>query len=393
MNNKPSTYLLTLFLFNIVCISAFAQGYKIDIQIDEFQQDKAYLAYYLGDSQFVKDTAVVEDGQFKFQGEEKLEKGIYLVVLPPDNQSFELIIDQDQQFSLTTSMDDLVENLEVTGSAENELFIREIHLKTPIIEKIRAIDEQIKTTEDETLVTQLEQKQKELRQSIVERENFIISEYPNERYSKLTSATRDPLIPEELEGEARFYYYFNHYFDSIDLSDSFFLRTPILYNKVRTYLETLTVQHQDSLSQSVDRVAQLTKANDEIYQWAMIYMVNKYAKSNIVGQDAVYCHIVEHYYAKGLCPWIGDERLQKMKNQVAKLKPTLLHSPAPQLSATDRKGKSQTLELLEGNFVVLYFWNPIVYIVKQWLYSKKIGYFTFTTVVIIGCFPSLSICK
>ena len=105
-------------------------------------------------------------------------------------------------------------------------------------------------------------------------------------------------------------------------------------------------------------MAQLTKANDEIYQWAMVYMVNKYAKSNIVGQDAVYCHIVEHYYAKGLCPWIGDERLQKMKNQVAKLKPTLLHSPAPQLSATDRKGEPQTLEQLEGNFVVLYFWKP-----------------------------------
>ena len=120
-------HFLTILVLSIAVPTViFSQktGYQIKVKIDGFQQKEAYLGYYFGDKQYLKDTAFVEaDGRFYFEGNEKLTGGMYILVLPPDNQFVQLLLDDDNQwFSVETKLTDLAGSIKITGSEDNKRF-------------------------------------------------------------------------------------------------------------------------------------------------------------------------------------------------------------------------------------------------------------------------------
>ena len=69
-----------------------------------------------------KDSAKADvKGNLGFQGDDDLPGGIYMVVLP-GKKYFEMIVDKEQNFSLESNRDDLVANMKVKGSKDNEVF-------------------------------------------------------------------------------------------------------------------------------------------------------------------------------------------------------------------------------------------------------------------------------
>ena len=59
-------------------------GYKIEVSLDNYDQDLLMLGYHYGDKQYIKDSVKVDaDGKFIFEGEEDLDPGVYLVVMHP----------------------------------------------------------------------------------------------------------------------------------------------------------------------------------------------------------------------------------------------------------------------------------------------------------------------
>ena len=100
------------------------EGYKIEITMDNYDSDTLLMGYHYGDKQYIKDTCIINsDGKFLFQGEESLDPGVYLVVMRPDNNYFQLLIDNgDQHFSAQTDAKAPTEKMQLQGSKENELF-------------------------------------------------------------------------------------------------------------------------------------------------------------------------------------------------------------------------------------------------------------------------------
>ena len=98
MTRKYFSLLFTLSFFSSML---FGQtGYQIEVKLDNYDQDLLMLGYHYGDKQYIKDSIKANvDGKFVFQGEEALDAGVYLVVMPPDNQYFQLLIDQKEQHS------------------------------------------------------------------------------------------------------------------------------------------------------------------------------------------------------------------------------------------------------------------------------------------------------
>ena len=101
-----------------------------------------------------------------------------------------------------------------------------------------------------------------------------------------------------------------HYFDNMDLQDDRLVRTSFFFQKVDYYMEKLTVQHPDSLIKSLDFILEKMKKDEaesaENFKYYLVHYFNKYAKSKIVGMDAVYVHLALNYYDNGLAPWTPD---------------------------------------------------------------------------------------
>lgn len=339
------------------------EGHKIDIDVEGFTSSEAYLAYYYGDKQYIKDTAAVTDGAFVFAGEEPLDGGIYLVVLPPENNFFELVIDKDQQFSIKTDITDLVMNVSIAGSEENELFYHDIRFLgerrtqvQEINEKIKALGEVPAAQELKDQITVINQEVQDHRGELTKNTDFI--------YAKMLKAIEEPKIPEtpildngRPDSTFPFRYYKTHYFDNLDFSDDRMLRTPIMHNRVDQYLERLTVKNPDSLIVSVDYICEKAAANDDIFQYFVVTLLNKYAGSKIMGMDQIYVHMVEQYYMKDRAFWADPEQIAKMEERALAISPTIIGKAAPGFSMQDISGNWQSLYAAPGEYTILYFWD------------------------------------
>ena len=113
-------------LFSIVPIFLSGQvktGYEIDITIHDLQDSTVFLAYHLGDKQYIKDTLKLDrTGHGVVHGQEVLPEGIYMIVLP-GRKYFEILISKDQHFTVSCSYSDYFNTLKFNGSEENTAFI------------------------------------------------------------------------------------------------------------------------------------------------------------------------------------------------------------------------------------------------------------------------------
>ena len=58
----------------------------------------------------------------------------------------------------------------------------------------------------------------------------------------------------KVDSNWQFYYYRDHYWDNTDFASGCVLRSPIYANKLKNYMERLTVQHPDSIYASAVRI-------------------------------------------------------------------------------------------------------------------------------------------
>lgn len=341
-----------------------ADGYRIGVKLEDYAEKEIYLAYHYGDKQYIRDTvAINEEGWFVFAGEEKMESGVYLVVLPPDNSFFQVLIDEDQEFNLVASAKDPVNTIRLDGSMDNELFYQYLHFLNdmrPKAEELRQEKEAAGENEDKK--KKIQSKLDDIDQEVKAFQDNMIEKYPNSLPAAIIKANM-PIDQPEFAGdekevqEKRWRYMQHHYFDNLDLADPRLLRTPFLFQRVDHYVHKLHIQHPDTISLAIDYVLEKMKPAEETFKFYLIHFLNEFAKSKIVGMDAVYVHLVEEYYAKGLAPWTDEEQLEKILENAKELKPLLIGKIAPDLNMQTRDGASVSLHEVESPYTILYFWR------------------------------------
>jgi peroxiredoxin len=365
MNRSIRTFLTLAFLLPGAWLSA-QKGYRIEVRIGGFQQQQLFLAYHYGDKQYLRDTAERKDGAFVFEGEEPMPGGIYLVVMPPKNNYFEVILDQDQHFSIETDTLDLVQRMKIKGCPENELFYQDLQFLGSKRKEMNDIQAQLKQaaagSEEEK---RLKAAGEALDKAVTEHRKRFIAEHPSLFYTKVLRSLEPPQVPEApkdengkaLDSLFAFKYYRRHFFDQVDFTDDRMLRTPVLMTKVNEYIDKLTYRMPDSINQSIDYIIAQTRPNDDVYQYFVIHFLNKYAQSKIMGMDAVYVHMVENYYLDGKAWWADSATVAKMEERARAISPTLVGRPAPDFYAQDVNGRTQHPHGIKAKYTILYFWD------------------------------------
>ncbi len=357
--------IILLFLFlNISIGSLSAQGYQISVKIDGYKQDSLLLAYYYGDKQYLKDTALVDaQGRFVFTGEESLAGGIYLAVMKPENDFFQILVDdKEQNFAMQTNRQDPMGNMKIKGSADNELFYTYIRFLGTQREKLQALNQEKEKAQGEKQKAAVQTKIEALNNEVSAYQKQLVAEHPQ----SLTAATIKANMPanmpefsgtEEEINLAKWRFLQKHYFDNTDLGDSRLLRTSFLHQQIDYYINKLQVQHPDTIAQAIDYVLEKTRPAPETFKFYLIHFLNTYARSKVVGMDAVYVHLVEKYYATGQADWTDSDQLEKIIENAKTLEPLLIGKKAPNIVLQDRDGKRVALEEVDAEYTVLYFWR------------------------------------
>ena len=351
-----------------VCTSTLlrANSFEIKIKVKNLEDTVAYLGYHFGDKKYLRDTAKISfEHGFVFSGKKKLKGGLYFFY--SKNAYFEFIIDEDQEFQISTDSADLVGKQKIKGSDYNQVFLDFQHYMNAMEKQAAAITKEYEEANGDSVAqNEIRNKLTKLDQEVKNYQESIIRNNPRSLPANLIKATLRPVLPNHVTNEKRIAvdpnyplnYYKKHYFDSLDFSDERLLRTPIYLQRITEYLEKLTSPYPDSIYESAVTIIDRAKANDEVFKYTLSTVTSKYEASNIMGQDAIFVKLAEHYYMTGKVTWLDVTALAKIKERVTALKPTLIGMKAHNLILQDTANRRISLYDLDNEYVIIYFFDP-----------------------------------
>jgi len=373
--------LSSLFLFSAGFVAG--QGYRIEVKLKDFPGDTITVGHRFNASYVPKDTTVLNNkGEGIFEGDEALPQGMYLLFLP-DKSFFDLLIGEDQEFYVANDTGDFVRNIVIKGSDENTLFYDYQRYLKNQSSRAKEIQDRMNAAGSEEEKAKIREELTALNENVMSHIEDLISSNEGTFFSKFLLALQEIKVPDPPKDEQgnvtdpafQYKYYKVHYFDNFDISDVRLLRTPFYEQKVMTYIEKVVYQAPDSLIRAVDMLIEKSRTDDQLFRYMLITLFNHFAKSQIMGMDAVYIHIAEHYYIPE-AHWSDPEFISKLEERVKKSKPTLIGQVAPDfqmvgvssdhiIAAADNEemkknpyvGNFFNLYDIQAEYTILYFWE------------------------------------
>lgn len=367
---KKTLFFVILIAASLVSNSQIKKGYEIAVSIPGLQDSAIYLAYHLGDKQYIKDTIKLDKkGYGTFRGPESLPQGIYMVVLP-GRQYFEILMPDDQIFSTSCSFPDYYNTLKFSGSEENTSFVNYQKKWVEMQKRASAIVKRLQNNkQNPDSVKILSQNQKVQEESMKSYLRGVVSENKGNLLSVLVRAMlpveapeiKLPAVianPDSVRWIRTYLYNKDHFFDNIDLTDERLLRTPILQARLNAFFTNVVIQAPDSINKEIDRIVKKVSKNHNIFQFIAVYLFNHFRESEIMGHDAVVVKLADDIYLSGKADWVSAEFKEDLKKQVDLIRPNLIGKKAQNLIMDSYKGIFVSLYDVDKDFTILYFWEP-----------------------------------
>ncbi|MEA3448624.1 MAG: DUF5106 domain-containing protein [Bacteroidota bacterium] len=369
MSNKMRFLGIIFLLF--VSTGLFAQGYEIEIQVNGVSDTNMLLGHHFGQNKYVVDTAMADEkGKVVFEGDEALDRGIYILVMPSEkNAYFEMLIGDDQKFSIETDTEDFVANMKVKGSEANEVFNVYQRKMSELQSKIREYKTELDSLDKDS------EEAKEIKDKLSgigeERKAYmkeVAEENEGTLFGSIINAVLEPEIPDPPKDEegnitdSTFQYRFlrDHYFDNIDFSEPGLLRTPILESKLDYFFKRMMPPVADSIRPVVNElIAEAQEANYDVFRYMTSHLLNYFETSKIMGMDAVFVDIAETWYLSGEADWADSTLVEKIRERVVKISPNILGRVASDIKQVPTwDGQFASLHLVNADYTVLVFYEP-----------------------------------
>ncbi|HWV28498.1 MAG TPA: TlpA disulfide reductase family protein, partial [Dyadobacter sp.] len=91
--------------------------------------------------------------------------------------------------------------------------------------------------------------------------------------------------------------------------------------------------------------------------WTVYYITNQYENPKTVGTEAVWVYMANKYYLSGEMG-VSDDVKKRIAEKVATMKDLLVNKTFPALTLTDPAGKKVSVQTIDANYTVLFFFAP-----------------------------------
>jgi thiol-disulfide isomerase/thioredoxin len=364
------TFIVFLLMFCIMAPAQVKKGYEISFTLSGLTDSTIYLAYHLGDKQYLRDSVKIDrSGNGRFSGSESLPEGIYMIVLP-GRKYFEILISEDQFFSLTCSYSDYFKTMKFSGSEENSAFVdyqrKWVRMQDESVEINNRLQNNKANNDSVRIISEVRKNQEEKMKTYL---NEVINNNKGSLLALLVKAILPievpPVIlppntvnPDSVRWFRSYLYNKDHFFDNIDFSDERLLRTPILLSKLDVFFTNVVIQLADSINKEIDRIIKKCSGNYKVFQFVSVYLFNHFRESEVMGHDAVMVKIADDIYLSGKADWTTKEWRDNLRQEVDRIRPNLIGVKGHDLVMDSYTGVFVSLYDINKDFTVLYFWEP-----------------------------------
>ncbi len=324
------------------------------------------------EQRFVVDTAMPDkNGNAVFSKNKKLERGVYFITTPEKGLAFEMLIGDNQKFSVSTDRSNYFDNLKFTNSPENQQFLdyqkylRDMQRTANTVrEKQKKNEASKKDSVDiyQKQLTGIDSTVNAYIKNLIEKnkDNFLgtllsaLQQVDIPKFDIPESVVNKDSVRQLRDYEFRR----DHYFDNINFADNGLIRTPFFKSKFDFFFQKMIVPAPDTIIKYADLVIERARANEEMFRYVTEYFFQYYQKSEIVGHDAIVVHLADKYYLSGLAPWANKEYKEKIKERADKMRPNLIGKVAPELLLQTHENTYVSLRKTPAEFTILSFWEP-----------------------------------
>jgi thiol-disulfide isomerase/thioredoxin len=339
-------------------------GHAIQVSLKPYQNTKIYIGTNYGNNKVLADSCVLnEKSEGVFKGTQKLTPGIYFLVNPKYNILFDFLVDEAQNFKIVADTNNL-SNYSIIGSSENDLFKEYSVAVNKIGSELATIENKFKTSTtaaDSSLYrTQYISKDKALKD---QRSSFMKA-HPKSMMSYLLNVMQRPEAPAipVINGKADslypFYYVKNHFWDDVVFNDNRLIRTPFFEAKLDEYFKNYVARDADSIIEEVQYMLTVAKTGKEIYPFLLFKFTNKYISPEFMGQDKVFLHLYQNFFAKGDTVLLNEASKKSITERAYSMMANQLGLPAPALDINTIDDKPFSLYKTAAPYTFIAFWDP-----------------------------------
>lgn len=358
VSEKITALLISMLL--AFCCSA-QTIYSVSGTIKGCKQNKIYISEIRG-KQLNKTDSVTLDGSCTFSFPKNDYTGVLRISF--NDSVYTDVIFNNENVKLSFLSDNLGMNVEIIQSEENNVYF-DFLAKTIAIEDsadaLISLGQQLYDADPYSNAATLKKIMKQI-DELRKRKNNICFELSNNN-SKLYAAKliKAAVVPDYTEymkqkdaapypNEAAFLK--EHFFDSIDFSDSTLLNSDVFFEKCGDYLRYFAdPPSTETYNDCIDFILVRAMEDRNVYTYIVNTLVSTF--EHTVWED-VYLHIVDKYNENYTCSENG--LAQDLNKTSSILKSLKTGSKAPDITAPDLNGKKQILDSLQSKITLVMFW-------------------------------------
>ena len=355
----------------ILCLMAvpfsgtFAQSkYTISGTIKDLQDTIIFLANYYGNKLYYNDTAEVDSkGRFSFPGKPFKECGKYSIVMP-DNNRFDFVA-AEENIVFEFTKDCSITNMKVKESVNNKVFFDYVKF---ISEKMTARKPLDTSLADSTLTEDqkkpLREQMTKLNEEVMDYQKELIKKNPELLVSKLLKMSMDidvPSAPADSSAEGKrtwgYYYFRNHYFDNIDLTDPRMIRDQAYHRLIERYIKETLPQMADTMMKEADALIARLGSNEDGYKYIVHQFTYHFETGKIMCLDKGFVHMIDKYYSPEKCTWMKREKLDEMKKAADDKRHCLCDVIGQNIILPDSSDRWKSMYDLKSKYTLLVIWE------------------------------------
>ena len=319
-----------------------ADGFEIKVKVKDYPdslKSELYLGYYNWSSQYISDTARYDarTKSYIFKGDTPKPGGMYMIITS-DKQYVDFIFDHDQHIEIEVNYPNLFEGIKFRNSPENEAYQNFAAGATKDYREMRKLQEEFQAAEsaqDKGKAEELRARMEDIRKKMeTDREDFMQNN-PKNLMSAIFKAQKEvdvpkapESVPDSLAVNWQYEYYKNHYFENFDLCDDRLIRTPLVYQRIKSFHEkVLNMQSPDTIKYAWERQIENARCGDgkgEIFKYMIWFPVDACQRSEIIGQDAIWVYLAKKYYLGGDAYWASKSIVENFRKRIERVEPLLI---------------------------------------------------------------------
>lgn len=356
-------------LLLLVSMSAFAKdGYRVQIKLEDTKDTMLFLAHYYGKplpTIYKSDSARLKNGVFTLESKEKLNGGIYIILLSDHKTYFEFLLDNGDDMSISVATKKLPDGLTFKNSKNNDDFLKYSAFIKEYAQKQEALEAKVKNAKNAADSEALRKELNTSMKTLTAYRRDYVKTHPKAVLSTIFNALEMPTIPEgkhynedgSVDSMYAYHYYKIHYWDHFDFQDDRIINTPIYDAKLDEYINKEIYPYPDSIEYEAKELLAKTRGTNDLFKYTLSWFANFAQESKIMGMDEVFVWLVENYYMKGDATWLDNETLNKFIDRAMHIAPNVIGNKAPEIKTIDIDKQEHALSDVKAKYTLLIFWS------------------------------------